>query len=133
MMVDDVGQQLLAEQAEPAAVEQALVEVPPKNSGLANNPITASRRARRKAAADLHDRPRARGHGVDPVQQPCRQVGVGELVEILHGSSSICRAAAANGSPNSSCISPSRSNSASDSSAERSSSRWMANPTCTIT
>ena len=70
-------------------------------------------------AADLHHRPGPRGGRVDLVEQPAGQLGVAELVEVLHRlCSRLLRAARVKPSPNSSSRMPSRSKLASVSCAD---------------
>src|SRR6478672_393409 len=105
----------------------------------------------RLAAADLHHRPGLRDGGLDVVQQARGQRGVLELVEVLDSASPsrsalasrsacaasgrgrpACSAARPQWSPNSASSSPICRKISSVSSADCSSSRCSANPTCTI-
>src|SRR4029077_15159645 len=105
----------------------------------------------RLAAADLHHRPGLRGGPVDVVEQASGQLRVAELLEVLHrvvfrptvspaARSSVPAgrgipdwvAARPQWSPNSASSSPICRKSSRVSSADCSSRRWRANPTCTI-
>src|SRR5690606_22009395 len=94
----------------------------------------------RLPAAHLHQRPRPGHRGLDVVEQPLRELGILEFVDVLHCRTSPARspcadpacAACSHGSPNSSSSMPRFSNSSRVRRADSSSSRCRAKPTWTM-